>query len=150
MLPQRVEGFACRQTKSNILQRFDPWGIFFRQVSRNAGAAYYIDAFWSRSKITCKSSNLVYLITWKRFDLQYVGETKQPLHIRINGHRSDIWTKKNDKPVAAHFCQPDHCTKDVEVRGIEKIHHGGTLLSHHGQAHCSNLGGNDCYSVALL
>ena len=28
---------------------------------------------------------------------------------------------------AAHFCQPDHHTKDVEVRGIEKIHLGGTL-----------------------
>ena len=87
-----------------------------------------------RSEMTCKSSNLVYLITCKRCNLQYVGETKQPLHFRMNGHRSDIRTKKNDKPVAAHFCQPDHHTKDVQVRGIEKIHHGGTLRG--GVSYC--------------
>ena len=54
--------------------------------------------------------------------MQYVGETENPLHIRMNGHRSDIRTKKVDKPVAAHFNQPDHSMGDLEVMGIEKIH----------------------------
>ena len=80
-----------------------------------------------RSEMACKSSNLVYLITCKRCNLQYVGETKQPLHIRMNEHVQISRPKKTDKPVAAHFCRRDHHTKDVEVRGIEKIHHGGTL-----------------------
>jgi len=40
----------------------------------------------------------------------------------MNRHHSDIRTKKLDKPVAAHFCHPDHPAEDLEVRGIEKIH----------------------------
>ena len=54
--------------------------------------------------------------------LQYVGETANPLHIRINGHRSDIHTQKTDKPVAAHFNLPDHTLDDLQVMGIEKFH----------------------------
>ena len=54
--------------------------------------------------------------------LQYVGETENALHIRMNGHRSDIRTRKMDKLVTAHFCQPDHTMEHLEVRGIEKIH----------------------------
>ena len=50
------------------------------------------------------------------------GETENPLHIRMNGHRSDINTRKLDKPVAAHFNQPDHSLNDLRVMGIEKIH----------------------------
>ena len=76
--------------------------------------------------ITCKTKNLVYLISCKRCGLQYVGETENALHIRMNGHRSDIRTRKTDKPVAAHFCQPDHTAEDLEVRGIEKIHRNST------------------------
>ena len=30
-------------------------------------------------------------------------------------------TKKLEKPVAAHFNQPDHSLKDLQVMGIEKI-----------------------------
>ena len=44
----------------------------------------------------------------------------------MNGHRSDIWTRKLEKPVAAHFCQPDHSLVDLEVRGKEKIHNNNT------------------------
>ncbi len=54
--------------------------------------------------------------------MQYVGETVNALHIRLNGHRSDVKTKKLDKPVAAHFNLPDHSIEDLEVMGIEKIH----------------------------
>ena len=57
---------------------------------------------------------------------QYIGETENWLHIRMNRRHSDIQTKKLDKPVAAHFCQPDHSAEDLEVRGIEKIHENNT------------------------
>ena len=53
--------------------------------------------------------------------MQYVGETEIALHIRMNGHRSDITTKKLDKPVASHFNQPDHSLEDLKVMGIKKI-----------------------------
>ena len=35
---------------------------------------------------SCKSSNVIYLITCRRCGLQYVGEMGQPLHMRVNGH----------------------------------------------------------------
>ena len=79
------------------------------------------------SKAQCEQTrNLVYLIQCKKCGLQYIGETENPLHIRINGHRSDINTRKTEKPVAAHFNQPDHCLQDLQVMGIEKIHTNDT------------------------
>ena len=33
----------------------------------------------------------------------YVGETENPLHLRMNGHRYDYYRKLPDKPVAEHF-----------------------------------------------
>ena len=44
----------------------------------------------------------------------------------MNGHCSDIRTKKTEKTVAAHFCQLDHIVEDLEVMGIEKIHRSST------------------------
>ena len=38
--------------------------------------------------LNCHSQNVVYLLTCKVCNLQYVGETAQPLHKRINGHRN--------------------------------------------------------------
>lgn len=64
--------------------------------------------------ITCKTSNLVYLIQCKKCNKKYVGESGNPLHIAMNDHRS-----KKTRPVAAHFCQDDHSMEDLEVIGIE-------------------------------
>ena len=89
--------------------------------SKTTGKQYNI-----RAEITCKTRNLVYLISCKRCGLQYVGETENALHIWTNGHHSDIRTRKTKKPVATHFCQPDHSMEGLEVRGIEKIHNNST------------------------
>ena len=58
----------------------------------------------------------------KKYGVQYVGETANPLHIQMNEHRSDVWIKTRvEKSVADHFSQPNHSLDDLEVRGIEKI-----------------------------
>jgi len=98
--------------------------------SKNTGRQYNI-----RAPITCKSKNLVYLISCRRCGLQYVGETENALHIRMNGHRSDIRTRKLDKPVAAHFCQSDHSAEDLEVRGIEKIYENNPEWRKHRESY---------------
>ncbi len=49
-------------------------------------------------------------------------ETENSLHIRMNGHRTDIRTMKTDTPVAAHLASvnhADHSFDDLEMRGIE-------------------------------
>ena len=51
-----------------------------------------------------KFSNINYLITCRRCGQQYVGETGQPLHVRISGHRYNITHGKTEEsPVAEHF-----------------------------------------------
>ena len=79
-------------------------------ISRSPGTKHR-----TRFSFTCKTRNLIYLI-------QCIRETANPLHIRMNGHRSDINTRKTDKPVAAHFNLPDHLLDDLQVMGIGKIH----------------------------
>ena len=38
--------------------------------------------------LNCKTENLVYLMKCKLCGFQYIGETKNRLHIRFNGHRN--------------------------------------------------------------
>ena len=68
---------------------------------------------------TCKTKNLVYLIECSRHSKQYVGETENALHIHLNGHRSDIRTKKTDKPVAEHFNSRGHSMEDLTITVTE-------------------------------
>ena len=45
-----------------------------------------------RRKYTCSSSWVIYLVTCKQCNLQYVGQTRQQMRARHYGHRSDIRT----------------------------------------------------------
>ena len=65
-------------------------------------------------------------ISCKKCGLQYVGETENALHIRMNGHGSNIRKKKTEKEVAAHFCQLDQTVEDLQVKETEKIHRSST------------------------
>ena len=69
---------------------------------------------------SCKSSNVIYLITCRRCGLHYVGETGQPLHMRINGHWYDIAHRRTEEsPVAQHFNSGAHGELDMAVMAIE-------------------------------
>ena len=71
-------------------------------------------------RASCKSSNVIYLITCRRCGLQYVGETGQPLHMRMNGHRYDIAHRRTEEsPVAEHFNSGVHEELDMTVMAIE-------------------------------
>ena len=50
--------------------------------------------------LSCKSQNVVYLLTCTTCNLQYVGETAQPLHKRINLHRK---SKEGCEKFINHF-----------------------------------------------
>ena len=84
--------------------------------------------FLVRASATCKTENLIYLIECKLCKKQYVGETENRLHIRLNGHRSDITNKRLEKPVAHHFNLPGHSLGDLTITVIEKIHHPDVQL----------------------
>ena len=54
----------------------------------------------SRKNISCHSQSLIYLLTCKNCNIQYVGKTALPLHKRINIHRKD---KSRYKHMIKHF-----------------------------------------------
>ena len=75
-----------------------------------------------RTSATCKTEGTVYLIQCRRCCKQYVGMTKNALHIRFNSHRSDIRNKKTQKSaVAKHFNLRGHSMNDLTIMVIEKI-----------------------------
>ena len=87
-------------------------------TSRTTGRQFKV-----KVSASCKSSNVIYLIQCKRCGHQYVGETGQPVHLRINGHRFDIMHRRTDEsPVAAHFNSEAHSMEDMTVMVIDQIH----------------------------
>ena len=75
--------------------------------------------FVIRTPITCKTSNLIYCLTCKKCQAQYIGETEQELHNMQSGHISDINTNKPGIPYVEHFrkCGVENYT----ITGVEKV-----------------------------
>ena len=60
-----------------------------------------------RHHLTCKSTNVVYLITCTKCRKQYVGYTTQQLNTRMNHHRTNIMNRARTH-IATHFSSPGH------------------------------------------
>lgn len=67
----------------------------------------------------CKTNNVIYLITCKRCNLQYVGQTSQTIQRRFCDHLSTIKTKK-DLTLSKHFNLADHSVHDISLMVIER------------------------------
>ena len=72
-----------------------------------------------RHSFTCKSSNVVYLITCTKCHKQYVGMTTSPLSTRINQHRTNI-LRKVPVYICKHFNLPNHSLTNLKVQPIDK------------------------------
>ena len=71
--------------------------------------------------LNCKSDNIIYLISCKICNLQYVGETKNCLHKRFSNHRSNIRLGKSCQLVHKHFQEDCHGLSNCKIIPIEKI-----------------------------
>ena len=72
-----------------------------------------------RHSFTCKSSNVVYLITCTKCHKQYVGMTTSPLSTRINQHQTNI-LRKVPIYISKHFNLPNHSLTNLKVQPIDK------------------------------
>jgi len=73
-----------------------------------------------KGKQTCKSKHAIYLMTCTVCNKKYVGETTQPINMRMNLHRSDWKLRRFDRsPVAEHFNQEHHSFGDIKLCVIE-------------------------------
>ena len=79
-------------------------------------------SFSVRESFTCASSEVIYLITCKKCNIQYVGQTQLNCSQRMNKnnfdikHSHDIFTT-----VSEHFNSPGHSIKDFSFMPIDKV-----------------------------
>ena len=86
------------------------------------------DSFSARVSAICKTSNIIYLIQRHKCKMQYVVETENSLHLRMNGHRSDYHRRLPNKPVAKHFYNtPSHTFEDASVMVIDQLYSTGSM-----------------------
>ena len=81
-----------------------------------------------RGDLTCKSDNVIYLISCKKCKQQYVASVfESNFKPRFRAHKSDINTSKDRCGVAKHFL--NNCTginklENVEIQPIEEVKEG--------------------------
>ena len=106
--------FRCGASRCKTCPILTTTNIF---VSKVMGERFTIKIHTS-----CKTNNIVYLIECRRCGLQYVGESGQPLHKRINSHRFDVTHGRiEESTVAAHFRSDGHSESDLLVCVIDRL-----------------------------
>ncbi|XP_071155741.1 uncharacterized protein [Mytilus edulis] len=81
-----------------------------------------IDKGFSRANNISRDELLQYKEKKCKCGKQYVGESEQPFHKRMNGHRSDYQCKP-DLPLSRHLRSPGHTKADLNRLTIKIIDH---------------------------
>ena len=68
------------------------------------------------SPLSCKSKNVIYLLSCQECGYQYIGETGRPLHLRMNGHRTTVRKKEGIR--GRHFSKEGH---NFRIHIIERL-----------------------------
>lgn len=66
----------------------------------------------------CDTSNVVYMLECRTCGMRYIGETYQPIKVRINQHRWDVKAGR-DTSVAKHFEKPGHNFDEIKIYILE-------------------------------
>ena len=88
--------------------------------SLSFNSSHNLKTFTVRGSINCKTNNIVYLVTCRKCQQQYVGETSRPLADRINDHLSAVRLRKHT-PIGLHFNMPGHSINHFSIIGIERF-----------------------------
>ena len=75
--------------------------------------------------LNCKSCHVIYLITCGECGIQYVGQTTQPLHIRLNAHRSCV--KRNGSTFLYKHFNDGHSFDKANIQIIDVYVPNGSL-----------------------
>ena len=105
---------CCIRKNCNYCPLLDVSG---KIVSHYSGRSYT-----TKSNVTCKSSNLIYCISCMKCGVQYVGQTKNRLMDRFQGHNQSIKDNDPRSEVARHFNLPSHEGKrDMKIHILDFI-----------------------------
>ena len=106
--------FSCKKSRCIICTKHLVQTPTFSSASTS-------QTFTIRHKMTCETSNLIYLLFCSKCQKsQYIGETKCSLKQRFYQHRSNI-NKNAGTLVTLHFNQNDHSLEDMRCIAIEKV-----------------------------
>ena len=109
--------FKCDRSKCLICQQhldLVETGNFRSQRTGNV--------FTVRYRMTCDSSNIVYLFYCDRCShTQYIGETKNSLRTSFYQHRSNINTNTGTH-VTRHFSLQNHTLANMKCLATERVH----------------------------
>ncbi|XP_071807127.1 uncharacterized protein [Asterias amurensis] len=104
--------FKCNENRCITCEFVTNSTTFTRSLPINDDAPYEI-----KSRITCTTKNIIYLITCKECNIQYVGQTQRKLKERFGEHRSSV----NTAATVTHHFSGDHSVHDMVVQGIESL-----------------------------
>ena len=85
--------------------------------------------FKLHNRFSCASTNIVYLVTCNKCNMQYVGETGRSLRDRVTDHVSCIRLKK-PTPIGLHFNQAGHGLKHFTILAIEQFEENSESIRH--------------------
>ena len=103
---------ACKNSRCNTCKLHLVCSPTFKSNYPQNRTVYHI-----RHSFSCKSTNVIYLITCSKFKKQYVGCTTTQLNTRISHHRSSINNKRSTY-LHKHFNLPDHSITHLKVQPI--------------------------------
>jgi hypothetical protein len=104
----------CNTTRCRYCPKLNKTGSI---ESRTTGAS-----FECMKNISCRSSNVIYCVTCKRCNMQYVGQTSLRVKDRFVHHFLDIEKGDKLKSLGRHFSQRDHNgVNDLEISVLEFI-----------------------------
>ena len=74
-----------------------------------------------RQRLSCNSTNVIYLVHCIKCNLQYVGSTTTEFKVRFRNHKSAMKTNKKTCEVAIHFNRSPHIFSDFTFQCIDQI-----------------------------
>ena len=119
---------VMRVMSNELVMRVDVIYVRIIWCSKKFTCTTTVKTYKVRGDLTCKSDNVVHLISWKRYKQQYVRsafESNFKPSFRV--HKSDINTGKNKCGVAKCFlnnCTGINTLENVEVQLIEEVKEG--------------------------
>lgn len=76
--------------------------------------------FGKEGNFSCKSCNLIYLISCSDCGKQYVGQTTQAVHVRLNAHRSCV-SRNTNTILYKHFNDNGHNFSNATIQIIDYV-----------------------------
>ena len=106
--------FKCDKNRCDLCKNYFIESRVFS--SFKTGKSYTI-----RSNLTCDSKNVIYLVSCKKCQLQYIGSTTTEFKVRFRNHKSFMVTNNKSCEVAVHFNSTPHSLQDFSFQCIDQI-----------------------------